>query len=828
MPEEIRVHIHKQAEKESWDCQISPDVLGVVFAENWRQLRHTPGTRMRRLSSTPGYDFRLRIGAKTRAIASIAHDSEGRLSAYVHEVDRRATVYKRDKFDARLQSFWRNADGGPRQPNAEFIRNNYRYIDLMAAAPVATASDQREPASIHVLLQPEQQKFFNRVLPLLTPNGWNDAELVIGYGPPGSGKTLVACDLALEAFLDGYEVDVLVPSLGLEGEYTRALTSWGALASNTGGTARGVRVWRFPTFFAHAAGSTLRHDRESRLRAWWHEWLRQPSLKAAITQHVQSSQALSQRDLTERMPILIDALLEDEHFWTNADSRADAKDRMAGVFELFVSFLRKYRDSLFQHLESANHKDRNAIVTRAGLASPSDVANAPALACDTAEEPLRLMIVDEAQDLAPAEWRRLLDLWFPSQSAVGVRRKRLVLLGDLNQRVSLVPFHWKDVKEYAFSKRNLPPTHVVESQVDIASYRMRRNIGIFASGAFDDRVTGQRDMRSAGRIDHARLSEGGSVNVAVVDRERIDIAQVLAAGTPPALEGEYYFMIHGGTGDIADAVSRSDAILNSIRTAKGLEADRIVVVHPFAVRQARGPRPLTPDEASEYYTAVSRAREHVLLVIDEASRQLLARATDAWNVATVHPIGNDAERLRRLVEDCRIRLSPQEVRLELVRQLHRLCEQPDDGGGDVEKKISAIIARLGDIPDEDLPFELVEAGKLLSSTDTTVYEQVRKRAWQDLGAAKHARGVAFLLFAGETAMAARHAMRLPVSESGSWDANWLQTVAEDSCWQAWRAGREERDDDTTWTPHLLEGNVYGHTIDRIRDIRRALTEEERR
>lgn len=809
----IRVHIHKQAEKESRDCGFEPEALGVVFADSWKRLRDTPGTKLRRLSSTPGYDFRLRISGH-RAVASVANDASGRLSAYVHEVGPRREVYERESFGSRLKAFWGSGAGRSKHPSQGLVAADYRYLDLTRAT-----SEKVPRASLHFLLQLQQQEFFDQVLPLLAYERANEAELVIGHGPPGSGKTLVACDLALEAFLDGHEVDVLVPSVGLENEYERLLKSWDALGGNGQGERDGVRVWRYPSFFAHIAGVRLPFDRESRVRAWWHEVLGEPTFRASIGPKVRAAGGISDSDLMERMPVLIDALLEDDEFWkAGADATTRTKDRLAAVFEGFRAILDSCREPLLERLDSAQHAEGNAIVTRAGVATlPMAKRLWQSVEQGGMVRP-RLLIVDEAQDLAPAEWRRLLDLWFANDTSSDATRGRLVLLGDLDQRVSLVPFHWDDVKAYAIGQKSVATNRIEERQVDAASYRMRRDIATFASAVFDKRVVDQAKVRRHGRIDYEKLLQGGSVNVALVDRRKVDVSTVLAAGAEQRVSGEYFFVIHGSNENVTRVPPRNDLFLYSVRSAKGLEADRVIVVHPFDLRASHKPKPITPDEATEYYTAVSRAREHVLLVIDEACGGLLAPAEDTWGVANIHRIGDETSKLRSLVEACRIALTDDEVRNELVRQLNQITTQPGEFGEAVASRIDAILARLADSPDDDLSLALVQAGEQLAATDMSLFVRVREGARRELAASRHGPAAATLLFTGEVALAQRVISTMPSDAADKWNPGWLEMVAAESCWQAWRGGNDGLDNELTWTPELLERHVYGSAIGRIQGI----------
>jgi len=805
----IRVHIHKQAEKEAWDCGFAPEAVGVVFADSWKRLRETPGSKLRRLSSTPGHDFRLRIG-DCRAVASIVRDSGGMESAFIHDCGPRGDVYERDHFGTRLKAFRNFADASATQSAGEAVARQYRLLDLTVAP-----QGEVPQASLNFLLQLQQQKFFDEVLPFMPRDRVNEAELVIGHGPPGSGKTLVACDLALEAFLDEHDVEILVPSTGLENEYRRFLKSWDVpQASADGG---GVSVWRFPEFFAQHAGIRSPYDRESRVRAWWQETLRDRMFEAVVRRNLPKNGSLTVADIEVRLPVLVDALLEDDDFWSEKGTLLRAKDRMAGVIADFIGVLQGCRGHLLDRLDAVSGAGDSAVLTRGRLAFLAAGVAKPA--GPTAESGRRrLTIVDEAQDLAPAEWRALLEMRLAKKVGAGASGGRLVLLGDLDQRVSLVPFHWNDVKAYAIDDLKLPRDRIVESQVDAASYRMRRNIAAFAASAFDKRVTDNAKARRQGTIDFDSLLAGGEVHVAMVDRAALDVADIVGQAGVHPIAGEYFFMIHGTNARASQAPPRDDVFLYSVRSAKGLEADRVVVVHPFAMRPAHRPEPIDADEAIEFYTAVSRARDGVLLVIDEGAASLLQPAREAWDLVQVHRFGSDADGLRKLLEQFRIPLSADEVRGELLRQLGRITTQPGEFGAEEAGRIELILSRLAKTPDDSLVFDLLKAGEQLVAIDRGLFVKVREGARRALNEGRREDAIATLLFAGEVVLAAWCARELPTNGAPGWSVEWLGMVAQDSHWQEWRGRRQGAEGDLAWTPELVERMLYESAAARIRGI----------
>ncbi len=696
------------------------------------------------------------------------------------------------------------------QSAGEAVAQQYRLLDLAAAL-----QGEVPQASLNFLLQLQQQKFFDEVLPFMPRDRVNEAELVIGHGPPGSGKTLVACDLALEAYLDEHDVEILVPSTGLENEYRRFLKSWDVPQVSADGG--GVNVWRFPEYFAKHAGIRLPYDRESRVRAWWQEMLRDRMFEAVVRRHLPKNSRLTLSDVETRMPVLVDALLEDDEFWSENGAFLQAKDRMAGVIDEFIGVLKGCRGHLLDRLDAVSGAGDSAVLTRGRLASIAAGVTTPAERMGELGR-RRLTIVDEAQDLAPAEWRALLGMRLVKAVPGGASGSRLVLLGDLDQRVSLVPFHWNDVKAYAINDLKLPRDRIVESQVDAASYRMRRNIAAFAASAFDKRVTDNAKARRQGVIDLDALLGGGEVHVALVDRTSLDVAEITGQAAVHPIAGEYFFMIHGTSARTEGVPHRDDVFLYSVRSAKGLEADRVIVLHPFAMRAAHSPEPIDADEAIEFYTAVSRARDGVLLVIDEGAASLLQPAREAWDLVQVHRLGSDRSGLKKLLEMFRIPLSADEVRGELLRHLGRITTQPEEFGAEEAGLIEVILSRLAKAPDDSLVFDLLKAGEQLAAIDRGLFVKVREGARRALKEGRREDAIATLLFAGEVVLAARCARDIPTSGAPGWSEEWLGMVAQESHWQAWRAGRQESEGGLAWTPELVERMLYESAAARIRGM----------
>lgn len=783
------VHVHDSARKSIEDLGLDSIAVAATLAATWR-TRVTSGSKVKALRDVPGTDYRMRLG-KYRAVFSVRGDA-----AFLHMIEPRDRVYERDAFNAALRRFYALAPdtGLPSDPT----EMGYEAVTIDGSERVYPQADPEWHASIGYLLRPSQQFFFNKVLPLEGSLSQVNPRLVIGHGPPGSGKTVVGIELALESAMDGHRVDILVPSRSLKGEYARLLGSGGRTVADTHGDDAGIRVLRFDEYFARRAGRETGFDREARVLGWAQAALARPELQARFAR---AGRTIDRERATEELPVLIDVLLEDDAWWQDFDSwRTRSKDPLVASVEPYLVLLAGMRDGLLDLLD----EPEDMRTTRAALAN--------GMGDGSAHEPrARLTIVDEAQDLAPAEWRALLRDAFGGDDA---EDRRIVLLGDMQQRVSRVPFSWDDIKNFATGDCGLPAGQIADLDVDKASYRMKRNIGRAARAVFDKRVHAEGAFRRTSTLELDRLPEGGGIRVAVVP-DGADPLSPLVAGAE-ARTGEYLFVVQGRSIG-ATLAGRPDVIAYSIREAKGLEADRVVVHLPFGPHLARhSSARLAHDSATEFYTAFSRARDHVLLVIDEAGWNVLRQAPDAWEGAEVKR-GTEVTKawLATAVEGMRIGLSAEQAIKARLDQLRAIATSPNaDTNGAAEKSFIALhdLARFAS---DDSVQQLLEIGATLASGNARLHAMLRERYRQQSRHMGTAERIAVQCLLGELAVAAELAESPARSGEPAWDPLWLSLVCEQSPVQMLRRSRPGRVSTGDWTDEALEKLVLQNCIETL-------------
>jgi len=762
------VRIHEEACNNAKVAGFTPEVLARIFVNAWLDLRMTRGSKIRRLSGLPGNNWRLRI-KDDRCVVSLAKCSTGKLQAFIHQFEKRADVYETDTFKDRIRQFWRSVDDGGLERDSASIFKNYLEVD-----PVDARLEDLPRGMLHHELKPKQREFAELVLPIRASTRQGRSKLVIGHGPPGSGKTVVAQDLVLEAVSDGLKVDVLVPSAPLKAEYRRLFSSYGLRIAESADGEGEVRLLEFPEHFAMLADRTIDHARERRIREWWNVQVNDPRFKARLGHAAKG-------ELKGRLPVLVDAILDDEEFWKRWPQMRTAKDFMGDQVRECIETLEHLRD----HLEPCTPSGES-LPTRARLAVEAfDRSN-------SSEPPPgdRLILVDEAQDLAPAECRTLLAFWLKTRIDDPNAIRELVFLGDEEQRISLVPFSWDDLKDIAIRLTDIKPNQILEREVDNASYRMRRTIASVARTVWDPRVRGSGRFRQQGKFDIDQLDEGGTVDVVVIPRP-VNLAELTEQCMRDAATGEYLFVVCGSVAALPSDDSR--VLSYRVSQAKGLEANKVVVHCPFgheANRRLR--RSLPPDEVMEFYVATSRARDRLLLVLDDPSWQELRRCAEPWQIpgVRVHDGRFTAADLEGLIRQCVVTLSDEELRQTLLRQLATRCQPSDaEAPADIDGLIS-ILGRLCALPDDDMIEILLDHSNILARYNVPALRQLWIRGIEACRAGNHAVSTGILLLAGESGAAFKVAAAAAEVDSATWDLDLLELAAEDSNIQSLRRSQE--------------------------------------
>ncbi|MEL7158907.1 MAG: ATP-binding domain-containing protein [Actinomycetota bacterium] len=206
------------------------------------------------------------------------------------------------------------------------------------------------------------------------------------------------------------------------------------------------------------------------------------------------------------------------------------------------------------------------------------------------------VIVDEAQDLTPMQWRMV------------VRRSQsgsVTMLGDLAQRSIGEPGAWAD---------HLPPEFAgFEQQNLTTNYRSPAEINALASEVLAELIPElppSRAVRLSGHRPHFVAVDDLAGELPAV------VAEAAAAGgVPPAVIGFDLPALPEGSGRVL-----------APRRAKGLEFDSVVVVEPARFLDE-------PNGLSLLYVALTRATARLTIVHQRPLPSLLSRAPDRPDTA---------------------------------------------------------------------------------------------------------------------------------------------------------------------------------------------------
>ncbi len=197
------------------------------------------------------------------------------------------------------------------------------------------------------------------------------------------------------------------------------------------------------------------------------------------------------------------------------------------------------------------------------------------------------VIVDEAQDLTPMEWRMV------ARRAIG---GSMTIVGDLAQRSIGPPGTWKD---------NLPGRLSDHSYAELTvNYRSPAEVNALASEILADLAPQLRPstaIRSTG------------------DRPTVEHVGDVGAALPGIVERETAALPEGRVAVIGVNVGATDSL--TPWEAKGLEFDTVVLVEPSAI--------LAEEHGlSLLYVAVTRATNRLVIVHAEPLPEVITRALD--------------------------------------------------------------------------------------------------------------------------------------------------------------------------------------------------------
>lgn len=761
------IYMHTDAIESAERYGFGAEVISVIFLDSWLRLRKTGGSKLKKLSGTVGNDWRLRIG-NLRAVASLSHDINGRKNVFIHQIDQRRDIYETDTFRKSIENFWHEASTRTGAVDPNVFKKKYRLIN-----PKLAEENKIPKASLEYHFSQMQQVFFDKVLPFKQRTLKDNREIVIGYGPPGSGKTIVAQGLTVEAISTGSDVTILVPTQHLKDEYLRMVESAGIDINKPEEPEMGkVRIYEFSEYFSMLSGVPTCFSRESYLRSWWDQQLLNPKIRGRL-------KGISKTELNSRLPILIDALLEDDDYWKISNTSLQSKDRLKDQITEY-EIIREVRAPLLDLLpEDPTWR------TRAGLAceASKNRSNQAVSDVNIGVTSNALIIVDEAQDLAPSEWKELLSKWLSFSETNIESKNKIVLLGDEEQRISLIPFSWTQIKQFALNELKIPKDNIIEEVVDTASYRMRQTIARVARSVWRREHTDGGKYRRPTEFDYEKLLEGGRVDVFI--RPYCDsIVEILNSSIKDSLANEHLFLVKGGG---LPSFDKSDSILEySIRTAKGLEADSVLVAYPFGRRAGRSRKILPHDEIMDFYVATSRAREKLTLIIDPLDWNELNQVEDVWRLPGVTVcVDKNLEKtdnLTELIRNTLVKLSDEERREAYEKKLEVLCQAPAAPPKDLAKELQKNLRMLIQSCDENTISFLRDQSRVLARQDRAVLSELWRNATIDLQDNQIDLAIGELLLAGEFAVAAR--VQLSCTEINTskscWDSEWIALIADES------------------------------------------------
>ncbi len=668
--------------------------LGRIVDGFARELARTAGSRVKRLRGPyDGLAYRVRWG-ELRAPVSFLPDWKGRPHLFVHQCAGRDEIYDSEQFRVRLDRFhkelWDNAAGRFRVDPG---RAGYRVVEDVVAL-------EGDELRVELLPSEAQMALLREMLPFPGFGEAGHAAVVLGHGPPGSGKTVLVQEAARVA-AEGdssepspYQVLILVPSARLVQRYGAELTAlgvgFGGMEQALAGKPEPVTLAQSERFFAAFAGVTgSPSERQEKLVAWWGDLLQRPMLRPWLLEHpvVQSTRFLD----------LVDAALEDP----GALLEEDRKDALDAQDRPLYALVRQFQ-SRPKWMELAR-KQR----AKAGLALRSELAPR-ALAALTAAggDPWNgrlLVLVDEAQDLVPGEWGAAIE-WVvgTTERRNGGTMARLALFGDENQRISPTAFSWNDVRARCEA---LGLDRRLVASVELpGSFRLTRRVAEIAGELFHAEICERGKLREVARADPERLAPGGEVEVVVMREPGImtlgGIAALVEVRSPGSslmvLVHEEDLLPAGQTvkerdikvtsaepepGEQPDADDWLDLV--EPRQVKGLEFARLAVVAPF---HRKGER-LSYDGATVAYTALTRATDRLLVALSPEEWGLVE---GRWRALGVEPVflQNNAEDRRRLAELLAGVMGEvdleERVAVQLARIREELARMPVGGGSKTE------------------------------------------------------------------------------------------------------------------------------------------------
>lgn len=610
------------------NLHVHPDVLDshreVIGDYRWRLAESLSGRSpwVKTLRGGPwGKTLRLRIGAQ-RALFSWNKEGD-QLHVWIHEIDWRRQVYDRDTGLARAATWLLAKDEGrlaslgytevrtpPLPPTGghAVARNVARNV----VSPTGPDSDV-EKGQLLPALSRQQDAFVRKVLGLGGETRQSRPFVFRAKGPPGSGKTVVATECARDALGNtpdgegGFDVVILVPSGKLLRHYRAELLE--TALPQVGGLNSAIcegppKLWisRFSEFFGSFSGEESGRSAQT---DWWTKVaLRLPALQRWAKANPQVHHP--------RFLELLDACFLDPSTTRPGSGSHDA----------LLLHDKPYYNALF----AATAGEQQAIVQSkraAGIRFRWEVAREAEAGIRTARagRPL-IFVVDEAQDLVPAQWQSLI-LAAQARERNKVGTTIIALLGDENQRVSPTGFAWAAVDRFLRGLDAGLAKGADSSETELSgSFRVRREVARVANTLVDGTL-GDDHARRAEVADPSILPSEGQVTVVVAPDPAAAITAAVAANRDVLGED-------GRVVCISKHLPPTEGLdVLDVREAKGLE-------FPSVIAEGLFPVGLDWDTRSRAYVAVTRAMKRIALVLTPREWELVRKAwADDVVVSTV-------------------------------------------------------------------------------------------------------------------------------------------------------------------------------------------------
>lgn len=450
---------------------------------------------------------------------------------------------------------------------------------VLRSPPVPGAELRAEPAVREAIVRPRTGRL-GTVLSTLQPDQyrlvtWPHDQRLIVQGPPGTGKTIIATHRAAYLVHPAREPAPLdrVVVLGPTDEYTDHVRDSIANLDPNGK----VKVQSLPGLLSELVGQRIQGQQTSFGERVDTDWAH-ARLLAATAQRLRSGAQAAKLRGNQGAQVLVDTLLKDA-----------ASGRLGGLdaeLRAWYTDVRTYERAIKQP------RCLPFLAAAALITKPGDAHR------------LQHLVIDEAQDVRPLEWRILISLAETDGA--------LSILGDMNQRrCDWSPSSWSELGkalEWTDDDGNL----VVETLTKL--YRSTRQILRFANGLLSREQRAVDPLRDGDRP-KVRKTPTTGLWAAVEDEARTlaglhpdGLVAVISVDPKGAVET---FRTRGWRRDAKQGQrwrkGGSAVLVYAPNDARGLEFDGVVVVEPSDFPENVG-------RLGALYTSLTRATTRLTVV----------------------------------------------------------------------------------------------------------------------------------------------------------------------------------------------------------------------